>query len=70
MPQCGICGEELQLQDATDGSYVCNICYEHLQFCASLDLLIFFAKMPEKEGVDVEACVETHFEQHLALPSH
>jgi len=70
MPQCDICGEELHLQKATDGSHVCNTCYEHLQFCASFDLLIRFAKMPEKEDVDVEACKNIHSEQTLALPSH
>jgi hypothetical protein len=54
MPRCAICGQESHLMSATDTSYICKICYEHLRFCASFDRVMCAATMPAEDYAPVE----------------
>ena len=69
MRRCIICGEESNLQSATDTSYICKTCFEHLRFCASFDRLMCDCEMPADDEVALEPCViETRATHAVAVP--
>ena len=49
MPRCAICGQDSNLQNATDTSYICKSCFELLDFCASFDRLANAVEMPARD---------------------